>query len=331
MSVVEKEIKDQIKEIPLVFEYISKNIEKIVPKFLEKSELVYFIGCGTSYYLALSASRFFTYKTGIETKALPGGEVTFKHFENVGRNNLNRTAVLISRSGESTEVVKAGEILNELNIKTFGITLEENSSLVKTSSESLILPIKENAIVMTKSFSSMLLSLQIISSFIAGERDFKVYEKVIENVERIIKDSEKLIHERDLLNGSHYVFLGLGMQEGLARESALKLEEMSLTKTEAYSKFEYRHGPKSLVEKGVNIIIFSEKDKEEDKLVEELKNYGGNVIKIGDENSDLYISNDFPYDLSLRIIFSQILGLHIAERKGLDVDRPRNLTKVVSI
>lgn len=331
MSTVEKEIKEQIIDLPLVYDYVNSYLTKTFPKAIKDKDLVYFIGCGTSFYLALSASRFFTYKTGIESKALPGGEVTFKSIENIGKNTLKRGAMLISRSGESTEVIKAGKVFKNLGIETFGITLEEKSSLIKVSDEIISLPVKENAIVMTKSFSSILLTLQMIASYLSGEKELNIYKLLLRETERILNKSERLIEKENLTSFNHYVFLGLGMQEGLGRESALKLEEMSLTKTEAYSKYEYRHGPKSIVESGVLITIYSEGDEEEEKLVKELEGYDGKVILIGNEKSHLFISNNFPYDLSLRILFAQLLGLRIAERKNLDVDKPRNLTRVVRI
>ncbi|MGB9858137.1 MAG: SIS domain-containing protein [Dictyoglomaceae bacterium] len=331
MNLVEKEIREQVYDLPKVYEYVVSYLERYFPKTLKDKDLIYFIGCGTSFYLALSASKYFTLKTGIEAKALPGGEVTFKSIENLGRNPLKRGAVLISRSGESTEIVEAGKVFRELEIETFGITLGKESSLTKVSNEVLVLPIKEESIVMTKSFSSILLSLQMLASNLSGEKDLKVYAYLIQETERIIEDAENLIEREKLSEGKHYVFLGVGIQEGIARESALKLEEMSLSKTEAYSTYEYRHGPKSLVEEGVVITIYGEREKEEEKLREELKSYGGKVILIGKEGSDLFVSNHFPYDLSLRVIFAQILGLRIAERKGLDVEKPRNLTRVVRI
>lgn len=254
-STVEKEIKDQVKDLPLVFEYIVNYLNsKGIPEFIVNSDIVYFIGCGTSLYLSLSGSRFFTYKTGIETKALPGGELLFTINENVedfGR--LKRSAILISRSGESTEVVKAGEKLKNLSIPVLGLTLEPDSSLVKVSDISIILPIKEEAIVMTKSFSSILLTIELISSFINGE-SLEIYKDLTQETKRVLESAENLAKENT--NYNHYVFLGLGMDEGIARESALKLEEMALTKVESYSTFEYRHGPKSLLEKGVLVSIY---------------------------------------------------------------------------
>lgn len=326
MTTVEKEINDQRKELSKVYEFMRGKVEeKTLLNVLDDVDIVYFIGCGSSFYLGISAARYFTLKTGIETKAIPGGEVVFALRENIPER-LRKAAVLISRSGESTEVVIATKRLKEIGIPTIGITLEDNSSLVKETDQSIVIPLHEESIVMTKAFTSMLLSMQLLTDRLAGNHNFSLYEELLSKVsEQIDAAYEEIIRER-LFEGKHYVFLGTGVYEGLARESALKLEEMSLAKTESYSTFEYRHGPKALVEEGFVITIFrggeKEERKEEEKLKKELESYGGKVIfreKL----------TDGPEDAFLRIVFSQILALKIAEKKGVDVERPRNLTKVV--
>lgn len=327
MYIVEKEIKEQITDLPRVFEYIQNYLKNNnLPEFILNSDIIYFIGCGTSLYLSLAGSRFFTSKTNIETKALPGGEIWFTPKENIGNSeNLKRSAILISRSGESTEVIKAGEKFREMEIPTFGITLEEESSLVKISKSSIVLPIKEEAIFMTKSFSSMLLTLELMASFINGE-SLNIYKDLLNETEKIINTANEL--SLNYTSYNHYIFLGLGAEEGIARESALKLEEMSLSKIEAYSTFEYRHGPKSLLEKGFLVSIYTKGITEEKSLIDELKSYGAEVINIGGRNSNFYIS-DLPESLFLKVIWGQVLGLNIAKSKNIDLENPRNLTKVV--
>jgi glucosamine--fructose-6-phosphate aminotransferase (isomerizing) len=326
MSLVEKEIKEQVETLPLTLEYMENYLAKEkIPSFILESDLIYFIGCGTSLYLSLSASRFFTLKTKKETKFLPGGEIFFASNENVGNKYLKRSAILISRSGESTEVIKAGEVFRKMNIPTLGITLEPESSLTKISNVSIILPFREESIVMTKSFSGILLSLELISSYMVGE-DFSAYKNLVKKVPEVIQRMEE---EADkYVNFKHYVFLGLGIEEGIARESALKLEEMSLSKVEAYSTFEYRHGPKSLVEEGFLVSIFRRGLKEEEDLIEELESYGAKVITIGDDGDHIPISY-LPESVFLKVLWGQILGLKIADYKNINVESPRNLSKVV--
>ncbi|MDK2886463.1 MAG: hypothetical protein PWP54_1021 [Thermosipho sp. (in: thermotogales)] len=322
MTLVEKEIFEQRTVLKEIFGFSKQTFEsQKIPKFIVDSDIVYFVGCGSSYYLAIAASKYFSLKTGIETKALVGGEIMFADNCNIGKKGIKKSAILISRSGESSEVVYAGKVLKELSIPTIGITLSKDSSLTKIANFSYILPIDEKSIVMTKSFSSILLFLEIMSDTIANE-NVNAYKEILDKTESIINDSFTQIEKNDLLNGNHYVFLGVGTYEGIARESALKLQEMSLTTIEAYSTFDYRHGPKSLFSENSIAIIYGNETFEETKLKHELESYGGKVIIRKTLSKD-------QKDAFLQVIFGQILGLKLAYHKNIDVEKPRNLTKVV--
>ncbi|PNR98272.1 sigma factor regulator FecR [Petrotoga mexicana DSM 14811] len=327
MFTVEKEIKEQTKSIESTYIATKRFVEERgLPSFLFESDIVYFIGCGTSFYVAIFLSKYFTLKTGIESKALPGGEIHGAFEENIGRHYLKRAGVLISRSGDSTDTVLACRKFKENNLKTLGITLNKDSSLSEVSDETLILPINEEGIVMTKSFTSIILSFQMLVDINLNE-DISKYAKVFGKIDEIIKVFENEITKINLIRFKHFVFLGLGMYEGLAREASLKLEEMSLSFTEAFSSYEYRHGPKSLADDKTLVCIFGEDEENNQTLEKELRDLGSTVINLG----KLFKKTNIPSKnvAFLQILFAQILGLRIAKNKGINVDRPRNLDKVV--
>jgi glucosamine--fructose-6-phosphate aminotransferase (isomerizing) len=327
MFTVEKEIKEQANSLERTYIATKKFVEERgLPNFLFESDIVYFIGCGSSFYAAIFLSRYFTLKTGIESKALPGGEVHGAFEENIGRRYLKRAGVFISRSGDSTDTVLACRKFKENNLKTYGITLNKDSSLSEISDETFILPINEDGIVMTKSFTSIILSFQLLVNINLNE-DISKYAKDLGKIDEIITVFENEITKNNLVRFEHFVFLGLGMYEGLARESALKLEEMSLSFTEAFSSYEYRHGPKSLADDKTLVCIFGEDEENDRTLEKELRDFGSTVINVGKLFKKMSItSKNFAF---LQIIFAQILGLRIAKNKNIDVDRPRNLDKVV--
>jgi len=327
MFIVEKEIKEQAKSIERTY-IATKNFveERGLPSFLFESDIVYFIGCGSSFYAAIFLSRYFTLKTGIESKALPGGEVHGAFEENIGKRFLKRAGVFISRSGDSTDTLLACRKFNENNLKTYGITLNKDSSLGEISDETFILPINEEGIVMTKSFTSIILSFQMLVDINLNE-DISKYAKDLGKIDEIIAVFENEITKNNLVRFKHFVFLGLGMYEGLAREAALKLEEMSLSFTEAFSSYEYRHGPKSLADDKTLVCIFGEDEENNRTLEKELRDFSSTVINLGKLFKKTNItSKNVAF---LQIIFAQILGLKIAKNKSIDVDRPRNLDKVV--
>ncbi len=318
---VEKEIRENPIDIRRVYDWVrNERIDEKIAGFLKGSEVVYFVGCGSSHYISMIASRYLTGVTGLEAKDIPAGEILFAYDQSVSKSK-NKMAVLMSRSGETTETVKAAEILREAGIKTVGITIEEGSSLEKAVDLPVVVPIEEESVVMTKSFNAIVLMLQMAAEKLAGIDKSRTYESLLKDLEIIMDESEEAAS--DFADGERYVFLGIGPYEGVAREAALKLEEMSLTVVEALSTFEYRHGPKSLVEDGVNIVIYGDGE-EERKLADELKSYGGRVIL------RKKLSGNFE-DSFVQTIFAQFLSLEIAKRKGVDVENPRHLTKVVRI
>jgi len=326
---VEKEIREVVADARRVYDYTTKTDFREMFDILSNSDIVYFVGCGSSYNFGVSASRFLTLRTGVETKPIPGGEITFEFAENVGGGRLKRSAVLISRSGESTEVIRAGKELKKMGIPTIGVTIESDSSLVQLADVSLIPPVEEESLVMTKSFNLLLMSFEILVDRMVG-KNVEIYGQLIERMGLVLQRSFEIVEMEDLMEYEHYVFLGTGIYEGIAREGALKLEEMSLSKVEAYSTYEYRHGPKALVENGVLIIMYVRGEREEEKLKDELTRYGGKVIAVGLKR-DVETSEIVPEEIFMRPTFAQVLGLKIAERKGLDVENPRNLTKVVKL
>jgi len=166
MTQLEKEIYDQKVELRLVFDLMLQRPLEL--SAFVSADHIYFIGCGSSYYLAITAAKYFSLQLGKFTKAIPGGEVAFNFEENIPPRADSSLAVLISRSGESTEMILAAQKLKEKKIRTFCVTLNADSKLFSTCDDGLSLPVQENSIVMTKSFSCMLLSLFVVVDLITG-------------------------------------------------------------------------------------------------------------------------------------------------------------------
>jgi len=317
MTQLEKEIYDQKVELRLVFDLMLRQSLEL-SAFVSAGH-IYFVGCGASYYLAVAAAKYFSLKLGKLTKAIPGGEVAFNFEENIPPRSDSSLAVLISRSGESTEMVLAAQKFKEKKIRTFCVTLNAGSKLFNPCDNGLSLPVQENSIVMTKSFSCMLLSLFVIADLITGT-DLNPYRRIFQHMDYFFTEPTF----PDSVSFKHLVFLGRGVYEGVARESSLKVEEMSLTPAEAFSTFEFRHGPKSLVDDQTYMVIFTNGSKEERRFIEEMRNYGAQVV----ERNSLDSSGR---DAFAQVIFSQLMGLRLAKLKCVDPQRPRNLTRVVEM
>ncbi len=316
-----KEIESQVETLGKVYEFALGDHLNDIVNLIRSAEFLLFVGCGSSYYVGLGASKYHTGIASKPSKAVPGGEILQALRWNVPDVPGKKVAVLISRSGETTEVVKSVSILKDEGFTTVGLTIEDGSSLTKEVDIPIVLPMEERSIVMTASFTGMMLTLQIIVERSSGKVEKNIYEKILSSVKEIFESFKK--EAKEFSKFSHYVFLGSGPYEGIARESALKLQEMSLTYTEAYTTLDYRHGPKSLVDENTAIVIFGDGE-EERKLAEELEGIGGSV------SLRKVLAKDYR-DTFAQVMFSQLLGYEIASRKGVDVEAPRHLTKVVKL
>lgn len=301
-----------------------------------------FIGCGTSYHIALSASFYFRQKLKVESYALPASEIML-HPETI-LFKPDTIAVGISRSGETTETVEALSYLKEnFHVPILSLTGYQNSAMANLSDWSIVLPfVAEESVVMTKSFSILLLSLQLLANLLATQSIPDVLVQMPAQGQAILANcprfAEELVSKNDI---RQIVFLAQGALYGIAAEAMLKAQEMSLTPAYAYHTLEYRHGPKSLLEEGYVVVnLASRTGRElEAKVLQELRDIGGKIVVVGEPgsevNADLHcqLPANIPDEERL-ILYApviQLLALNIALHKGLNPDNPRHLTQVVRL
>jgi glutamine---fructose-6-phosphate transaminase (isomerizing) len=321
------------------------NLPWIKEQELNNDSVIYFIGCGTSFYLAIAAAANYSRLTGRCARPITSSDLLF--FPELFTCNDKTRAVTISRSGETTETVWATELLVKNNIPTLGVTCQPDSSLTKCTHYNYIIPeANEHSVVMTRSFTGMLLYLQRFAAIRANNRYF------LEELERLPEIGQKLINEKahilkDLstsMSFSIISYLGQGAYYGLASESMLKLKEMSLTNTEVFHSLEFRHGPKSVAnEYSLVIILLSDSAKEHEiKLARELKIQKAKVVLIGENipneiNNIVDVSIDLRSGLSeyarmvLLMPLTQLFAYERAISKELNPDSPLNLSKVVTL
>lgn len=317
--------------------------ESYFSQFLaETHDNVVFTGCGSSYNLSLVASHFWQAGKQVPAKGVPASE-TFLFPEGVFLPQNQYLLFGISRSGETTETVKALQhFKDKFRGKTVGISCEENSSLLKVADYELALPFaREESVVMTQSFSSILLSLLFLS--LPPNKNIDNLSSLPEILEKYLPSGEKAI--KDLasnLSFDKFIFLGNGPYHGVAWEGSLKLKEMSVTPTETFHFLEFRHGPKSVVDEKTLIIALTSQRafSWEKEVVMEMIDLGATILHLGKNslNSSRAIEIIFPEesldDFSLPVLylpFLQLLGYYRAKIKGLNPDSPRHLTKVVKI
>jgi glucosamine--fructose-6-phosphate aminotransferase (isomerizing) len=316
MNVTERTIYDQFsfwREAPL-------------PQPLRDTGATYvLIGCGSSYNLALSIAAKFNEK-GLTALAVPAGEWLYRREAYVA-DVANVVVIALSRSGESTETVRAAAASREKRLPVTAIVCDADSSLARNADVVHAAETHpEEGIVMTASASLMLL----LGYALAGV----AVDPTVADRARGVLDAAAAL-DLELLEGrSHFVFLGGGTLYGIALEGALKLQEMSLNYTQCFHPLEYRHGPISLVDERSAIVLLYHPDTAslESTLCDELTAKAGLVIGFGGKG-DVSLNVPGPTDLIPLTCLPalQILGERLAQRRGIDTRSPRHLTKVVSL
>jgi glutamine---fructose-6-phosphate transaminase (isomerizing) len=306
-----------------------------------------FVGCGTSFYLADAAATSWTLLTGEPARAVPGSEILlYPTLTRAEAANLH--AVVISRSGRTSEAVRAAHVLRkEMQIRTIGVTCAVNSELEAECDSTLVLKAAdEKSTVMTRSFTSMLISLQWMAARRAGNAEFCISLEVMaaQFATRLRSLAEQIEGFVDRNSFEDYVFLGQGPFHGIAREAALKVMEMSCSYSQSFHTLEFRHGPKAIVTPHTALTFFLSQtgQQSEVEVLEEMKELGGVTIAVcnrADENirraSDLVLELNLPGDeltlLASNIVPAQLMGFFTGMGKGLNPDQPKNLTRVVML
>ena len=308
---------------------------------------VIFTGCGSTYYLSLAAAALYQELTGRAARAVPGGELLLNPKASVGRigNPLGRDnipphelLVAISRSGTTTETVKAAENFRKEKRGDVVVISNYDDVLSRLVDVNIVIDKgQEESVAQTRSFASMYVSVAAFCAHMAGRRDLleamgrlpEVGNSVIGNYEAYAKDLG------ENLNFDRFYFLGSGIRYGLACEVNLKMKEMTLTHSEPFHFLEFRHGPMSMVnEKAVAVGMLSDVNRvHEAKVLEEMKMLGGTVAGFGENEADVVFESGIPESVRgvLYLPVLQLMAFYRSLAKGLNPDRPNNLTAVVKL
>jgi glucosamine--fructose-6-phosphate aminotransferase (isomerizing) len=304
-----------------------------------------FVACGSSYYLSRTIAALWTRLFGVPCTGVPASELLFAPDE-VRRRTGARQVVLISRSGKTTEVLRAAEILKANGTaQTLGVTCSEDSTLKHLCAHTLMLPwADEKSMVMTRSFTSILLLFARQGAKYAGDaRLAAALDGLPEKTAAwLAGNADKIRAFGTKRRFADFVFLGQGAHYWLAQEAALKMTEMSSSYAQAYHTLEFRHGPKSITSADtlITFLLSDAAAEEESLMIGELKKLGAAILVVTNRatdgqrrESDLFIElglNEPEYArLALTAIPAQLLGLAVGLRKGLNPDAPKNLSRAV--
>lgn len=305
-------------------------------------DMVIFTGCGSSYYLAMTAAAFFQETTGLPARAVPASELILTRDSHLTKGA--RAALIgFSRSGETSETVVALRLHRDLGTgPVIAVTCRDDSSMGNVSDLHLSLPAAaDKSVVMTASFTSMLLAATLITAVVA--RDDGVFSRLRDLPNKLgrVLPQQAALAEKLGADGTitRFIFLGIGPFLGLAHEGMLKMKEMTQQQSEAYSPLEFRHGPMSIIEPGTLVVLLASRRAADQEMhvLQDTRRFGASTLSLGfaADGQTADWSCDAGQELSeiesavLSVPLMQLLAYYRAQTLGRDPDRPQHLTQVV--
>lgn len=291
-------------------------------------------GCGSTFYLALTAASLIRDEIGLHARATPASEIA------IGQHPIpdieGAILLAISRSGTTSETLAAVTRFRELGgAGVVAVTNYPNSDIAVAADVVLAAPAgQELSVAQTRSFSSMLLLVQAIVGQIAGHpwQELKMLPEIGASLLSTAQEPMKAIATDASI--VRFYFLGSDPLFGVASEGMLKLKEMSLTDSEAFHTLEFRHGPMSMAGRASAVVGLISPDRiaAELAVVGAAADFSSPTITIG-AGSDLTVDKDVPTWVRpiLHLPPLQILALERARSKGLDPDHPRHLVAVIEL
>ena len=345
-----KEIFEQPRKVEETFDIANLKGLELEKDYLKSINKIVIVACGTAKNAGTVAKNIFEALCRIETLVEVASEFRY-------RNPIidNKTlAIFISQSGETADTIAALKLAKSKGAKTVAVTNVKGSSITREADFSIYtLAGPEIAVASTKAYTSQIALLTLMAMDFAEKLE-RVNKEVIESIKAeipeisskinyVLENKEKY-HDiaKDIINNRDVFFIGRGIDYAVAEEGALKLKEISYIHAESYSSGELKHGPIALIEKDVPVIgIITDEDLVEKSVsnMQEVISRGAKSIIVTNQEID---SDNFNYVINipkinkllspiLSVIPLQLISYYAAKEKSLDVDKPRNLAKSVTV
>ena len=327
------------------------SIERSFEKF-RSAERIIFISCGTSWHASLLGEYFFEELLRIPVEVEYASEFRYRN-PVIKKNDI---VIPISQSGETADTLAAVKMAKKKGAFLYGICNVVGSSIARETDTGVYTHAgSEIGVASTKAFSCQI-SLLLLIALDIGIRmntiDENRYSRVIKElsnlpttIEKVLLSSKKIeIIAENFLKAKNFLYLGRGYHFPIALEGALKLKEISYIHAEGYPAAEMKHGPIALIDKNMPVVVIATKKGNYQKVVSnimEIKARKGQIIAIvskGDKEiesiADHFIEIPECDELIAPILANiplQLLAYYIANKKGCNVDQPRNLAKSVTV
>lgn len=318
--------------------------------YLSDINKIFIVACGTAMHAGLATKNTFEKLLSIPVEVDIASEFRY-------RNPLinNKTLMIfISQSGETADTLAALSLAKSKGAKCIAVSNVVGSSITREADYTVYTHAgPEIAVASTKAYTSQVVLLDLLAIYFAEVLDscspkdletlksdiLKLPEKVkllLDNIDDIKDFAKKIHNEHDIF------FLGRGIDYPVALEASLKLKEISYIHSDAYAAGELKHGPIALIEDGITVVgILTDSYLKEKTIsnIQEVITRGAKTLIITNQNINK-LNFDLVFNIPetnslispvLSVIPLQLLSYYVAKEKGLDVDKPRNLAKSVTV
>ena len=315
-------------------------------------EQIYITACGSAWHVGMVAQYVFEDLAEIPVRVELASEFRYRNMA------LNKKGLLvaISQSGETADTLAAIRDAKKKGVRTLGIVNVVGSSIAReTDNVFYTMAGPEISVATTKAYSAQLISVYTLAiqfAYVRGKIDDEKYKSLISELKTIPDKIAKILEEKDRIqwfaskysNAKDVFFVGRGLDYAISLEGSLKMKEISYIHSEAYAAGELKHGTISLIEKDILVVGVLTQTGLYEKTISnmlECKSRGAYLMGLTSYgNYEIEDSVDFAvyvpkvddhFAASIAIVPLQLMGYYISVARGLDVDKPRNLAKSVTV
>lgn len=324
----------------------------LTDEVLKGLDRIYIVACGSAYHVGMVGKYVLEDLADIPVEVDLASEFRYRNPKLVP----NSMVIIVSQSGETADSLAALRLTKERGIPVLGIVNVLGSSIARESDYIMYTYAgPEISVATTKAYSAQLIAVYLLAiqmAFVKGLIDEKRYGELLEELGRLPEKIQKTLDDKDRIqwfaskyaNAKDIFFIGRGIDYAISLEGSLKMKEISYIHSEAYAAGELKHGTISLIEDGTLVVgVVTQKalfEKTISNMVE-VKSRGAYLMGLtlyGNYNIEdtadfsVYVPKTEQYfTTSLAIIPLQLMGYYVSVAKGLDVDKPRNLAKSVTV
>lgn len=324
----------------------------LTDEMLSGLERLYIVACGSAYHVGVAAKYVLEELADIPVEVDLASEFRYRNPQLV----KNSMVIIVSQSGETADSLAALRLAKDKGVPVLGIVNVVGSSIARESDYIVYTYAgPEISVATTKAYSTQLIASYLLAvqcAFVKGQINEVRYGELIVELESLPEKIQKTLDDKERIqwfaskyaNAKDIFFIGRGIDYAISLEGSLKMKEISYIHSEAYAAGELKHGTISLIEDGTLVVgIVTQKELFEKTIsnMVETKSRGAYLMGLTlygnysiEDNADfsVYVPKTEKYfTTSLAVVPLQLMGYYVSVAKGLDVDKPRNLAKSVTV